>query len=114
MVRIASATGSPGQPAHLPGAAWRQSLPACVSSSTWIRPPLAHKPYFRADHFKGGGSQNAAESAVTRPCGCYASRVMRSLYSAELDAYRSTGVFNDTARGKALAAIDACKLQRPI
>ena len=23
--------------------------------------------------------QNAAESAVTRPCGCYASRVMRSL-----------------------------------
>ncbi len=58
--------------------------------------------------------QNAAESAVTRPCGCYASRVMRSLDSAELDAYRSTGVFNDTARGKALAAIDACKLQRPI
>ena len=50
--------------------------------------------------------QNAAESAVTRPCGCYASRrVMRSLDSAELDAYRSTGVFNDTARGKALAAI---------
>ena len=51
---------------------------------------------------------------MTRPCGCYASRVMRSLDSAELDAYRSTGVFNDTARGKALAAIDACKLQRPI
>src|SRR3954463_14156807 len=48
--------GSPGQPAHRPGAAWRQSLPACVSSSTWIRPPLAQKPYFRADHFKGGGS----------------------------------------------------------
>jgi len=58
--------------------------------------------------------QNAAESALARPCGCYASRVVRSLDPAELDAYRSTGVFNDTARGKALEAIDACKLQRPI
>lgn len=57
--------------------------------------------------------QSTAESAMTRPCGCYASRVMRSLDTVELDAYRSTGVFNDTARGKALAAIDACKLQRP-
>ena len=58
--------------------------------------------------------QNAAESAVTRPCGCYAGKVMRSLDTAELDAYRSTGMFNDTARGKALAAIDSCKLQRPV
>jgi len=58
--------------------------------------------------------QSAAEGDVDRPCGCYAARVKRSLDPAELDAYRSTGLFNDTARGKALAAIDACKLPRPI
>lgn len=58
--------------------------------------------------------QNASEASLARPCGCYASRVMRGLDEAELDAYRNTGVFNDTARAKALAAIDACKLQRPI
>src|SRR5215204_6237479 len=54
--------------------------------------------------------QSAAESALAGPCGCYAARVMRSLDAVELDAYRSTGVFNDTARAKALAAVDACKL----
>jgi hypothetical protein len=58
--------------------------------------------------------QNVNESTLARPCGCYASRIMRGLDSAELDAYRGTGYFNDTARGKALAAIDACGLRRPI
>jgi curli biogenesis system outer membrane secretion channel CsgG len=58
--------------------------------------------------------QNASEASMGRPCGCYASRVMRGLDAGELDAYRSTGVFNDSAREKALAAIDRCKLQRPI
>ena len=58
--------------------------------------------------------QGLDESAVSRPCGCYASRTLRSLDASELEAYRGTGVFNDTARGKALAAIDACGLKRPI
>jgi hypothetical protein len=58
--------------------------------------------------------QSTPESAVARPCGCYASRTLRSLDAAELDAYRATGVFNDTARGKALAAIEACQLKRPV
>lgn len=58
--------------------------------------------------------QNQDQARLERPCGCYAGRVMRSLDDAELDAYRNSGVFNDTARAKALAAIDACKLKRPI
>ena len=57
--------------------------------------------------------QSTQESAIARPCGCYASRTLRSLDASELDAYRATGVFNETARGKALAAIDACQLKRP-
>jgi hypothetical protein len=58
--------------------------------------------------------QNVAESRVERSCGCYSGRVIRGLDDGELDAYRNTGVFNDTARAKALAAIDSCKLKRPL
>lgn len=58
--------------------------------------------------------QNLDESRLVRPCGCYAGRVMRSLDDSEVEAYRNTGVFNETTRAKALAAIDACKLKRPI
>lgn len=58
--------------------------------------------------------QNASEGAMSPACGCYASRALASFDAAELQVYRNTGVFNDTARGKALAAIDACRLRRPI
>lgn len=57
---------------------------------------------------------NASEASLDRPCGCYAKQTLRSLDESEIDAYRSTGYFNDTARAKALSALDACKLQRPI
>ena len=58
--------------------------------------------------------QNVATSKVERPCACYATRVMGSLDEAEVAAYRATGVFNDSARAKALAAVDTCKLKRPV
>jgi len=54
-----------------------------------------------------------SEAAFSRSCDCYAGRTMRSLSAEELQAYRDTGVFNDTAREKALTALDACKLPRP-
>lgn len=58
--------------------------------------------------------QSVSTEAVAKPCSCYATQLMRSLDEAEVAAYRGTGVFNDSARGKAIAAIDACKLRRPI
>jgi hypothetical protein len=58
--------------------------------------------------------QNVSTGKVERPCGCYATRVMGSLDEAEVAAYRATGVFNDSARAKALAAVDTCKLKRPV
>jgi hypothetical protein len=58
--------------------------------------------------------QRVPEPTVSSPCACYAAATLRSLDPGELQAYRDTGVFNDTARGKALAAVDACKLRRPI
>ncbi len=57
--------------------------------------------------------QNASEASFTSKCGCYAGRTMRALSAEEVQAYRNTGVFNDSAREKALAALDACKLPRP-
>jgi len=57
--------------------------------------------------------QGVAESAVSQKCGCYAGRTMRALSADEVRAYRETGVFNDSAREKALAALDSCKLPRP-
>ena len=57
--------------------------------------------------------QNSTEFAMSKKCDCYAGRTMRSLSADEVQAYRDTGVFNDSAREKALKAIDSCKLQRP-
>ena len=54
-----------------------------------------------------------SEASLSRSCDCYAGRTMRSLSPEEVQAYRDTGVFNDTARAKALTALDACKLPRP-
>jgi len=57
--------------------------------------------------------QDVSEGAVSGKCGCYAGRTMRALSADEVQAYRDTGVFNDTARDKALKALDACNLARP-
>ncbi len=57
--------------------------------------------------------QNVAASQVELGCACYATRVIRSFEQTEIDAYRATGVFNDAARAKAFAALDACRLRRP-
>ena len=57
---------------------------------------------------------SATEAALERPCGCYARQTLRSLDQSEIEAYRTTGYFNDSARAKALSALDSCKLQRPV
>lgn len=57
--------------------------------------------------------QGATPVQVARPCGCYAARVMKDFTPAEIEAYRGTGVFNPSAREKAFAALDTCKLRRP-
>lgn len=58
--------------------------------------------------------QSVSEVSLARPCGCYAQRTLSSLDRGELDAYRATGYFNDSAKAKALDALDSCKLPRPV
>ena len=46
-------------------------------------------------------------------CECYATTTLKALDTAEKDHLRSTGVFNDSAKDKALNALDVCRLKRP-
>ncbi|KLK91475.1 hypothetical protein AA309_20460 [Microvirga vignae] len=57
--------------------------------------------------------QGVTEISLSRKCDCYAGRTMHALSADEVQVYRDTGVFDDSAREKALSAIDACRLQRP-
>lgn len=57
--------------------------------------------------------QSVPEASLARPCGCYAQKTVASLDKSEIESYRTTGYFNDSARAKALAALDSCQLPRP-
>lgn len=46
-------------------------------------------------------------------CGCYAKTTLKSLSAEELQSYRDTGIFNRSARRKALNALESCGLERP-
>ncbi|KQP50907.1 hypothetical protein ASG40_13405 [Methylobacterium sp. Leaf399] len=61
-----------------------------------------------------GRLQSVPETALARPCGCYAQKTLASLDRGELESYRTSGYFNDSAKAKALAALDACQLPRPV
>lgn len=58
--------------------------------------------------------QKVEETALAAPCGCYAERTLSALDRDEVASYRATGYFNDSARAKALSALDSCKLPRPV
>jgi hypothetical protein len=52
--------------------------------------------------------------AVHTPCSCYAKGTVNAMNKDELQAFRDTGYFNDTARAKGLDFLDKCKLKRPL
>lgn len=52
--------------------------------------------------------------AVHTPCSCYAKSTVGAMTKDEIQAFRETGYFNDSAREKGLSFIDQCKLKRPI
>ena len=51
--------------------------------------------------------------AVHTPCSCYAKGTVAAMTKDEIQAFRDTGYFNDSARQKGLQFIDQCKLKRP-
>jgi len=56
---------------------------------------------------------NTTREAVHTPCSCYAKGTVNAMTKDELQAFRDTGYFNDTARDKGYEFIDRCKLKRP-
>lgn len=58
--------------------------------------------------------QKVEEASLSAPCGCYAERALRAMDRTEIASYRATGYFNDSAKAKALDALDSCKLPRPV
>lgn len=52
--------------------------------------------------------------AVHTPCSCYAKGTVNAMTKDEIQDFRDTGYFNDSAREKGLSFIDKCKLKRPI
>ena len=57
---------------------------------------------------------SAAPEEFRSPCGCYAGKTVSAMTTDEFQTFRDKSVFDDSARAKALAALDACKLKRPI
>jgi hypothetical protein len=57
--------------------------------------------------------QNTTREAVHTACSCYAKGTVNAMTKAEIQAFRDTGYFNDSARDKGLGFIDSCKLKRP-
>ena len=58
--------------------------------------------------------QKVAEASVEQPCGCYADKALSTMSRDEIQSYRATGYFSDSARAKALGALDSCQLPRPV
>lgn len=58
--------------------------------------------------------QKVPGGSVEQSCGCYAERTLNSLSKDEIQSYRATGYFNDSAKAKALNALDSCQLPRPV
>jgi hypothetical protein len=58
--------------------------------------------------------QGVSGEKVSSGCSCYAKKTIRALNKAELASYRETGLFDATAREKALKAVDVCGLKRPV
>ena len=57
--------------------------------------------------------QQTTRDAVRAACTCYAAGTIRAMTNPEVQAFRDTSVFSDSAREKALAQLDRCKLVRP-
>ena len=98
----AVAAGSSAPFGYVPDPALRTESPAQLQ--TRIR---------RACDVTQARLQSTTENQVARGCVCYAGRLIKALDATEIDAYRTTGVFNETARAKGYAAIDGCRLRRP-
>ncbi|MBV9520662.1 MAG: hypothetical protein JO068_21375 [Hyphomicrobiales bacterium] len=98
--------------AALAGASSR-NLPPPDSTAKNLTPYMISLRAFDACLITQSRLQGTTREAVHTPCSCYAKLTVKNMSKDELDAFRETGYFNDSARQKALDALDSCKLPRP-
>jgi len=97
----------------LAGASSRNLPPPTDPTAKNLTPYMISLRAFDACLIVQSRLQGKTREAVHTPCSCYAKLTIKNMSKDELDAFRETGYFNDTARQKALQALDACKLPRP-
>jgi hypothetical protein len=90
-----------------------QNLPPPDPTAKNLTPYMISLRAFDACLIVQSRLQSTTREAVHTPCSCYAKLTVKNMSKEELDAFRDTGYFNDTARQKALEALDTCKLPRP-
>jgi hypothetical protein len=90
-----------------------QSLPPTDPTAKNLTPYMISLRAFDACLIVQSRLQGTTREAVHTPCSCYAKLTVKNMSKEELDAFRDTGYFNDSARQKALQALDTCKLPRP-
>ena len=97
----------------LAGASSRNIPPPIDPTAKDLTPYMISLRAFDACLIVQSRLQNTTREAVHTSCSCYAKLTIKNMSKEELDAFRATGYFNDSARQKALAALDTCKLPRP-
>jgi len=97
----------------LAGASSRNIPPPIDPTAKNLTPYMISLRAFDACLIVQSRLQGMTREAVHSPCSCYAKLTIKNMTKEEFDAFRATGYFDESARQKALEALDACKLPRP-
>ena len=90
------------------------TLPAPDPTAKNLTPYMIKLRAFDACLVTQSQLMGTTREAVHTPCSCYAKGTVAAMTKDEIQAFRDTGYFNDTARQKGLQFIDQCKLKRPL
>jgi hypothetical protein len=89
------------------------SLPPPDPTAKNLTPYMIQLRAFDACLITQSQLMNTTREAVHTPCSCYAKGTVNAMTKDEIQAFRDTGYFNDSAREKGYDFIDRCKLKRP-
>jgi hypothetical protein len=89
-------------------------LPPPDPTAKNLTPYMIQLRAFDACLYNQARLMNTTREAVHTPCSCYAKGTVNAMTKDEIQAFRDTGYFNDSARAKGLSFIDQCKLKRPL
>ena len=113
LLAIGSSSAVLAPVASLAGASSQNLPPPIDPTAKNLTPYMISLRAFDACLIVQSRLQGTTREAVHTPCSCYAKLTIKNMSKEELDAFRDTGYFNDSARQKALGALDTCKLPRP-